>query len=88
MIDLRELSERTYARAIERGKITSHHSWEKSMKDLAGEVIELALCTDLRDIGFEIADIILVCCSICVDRCIDVEDVIRQKVEYNEKRKD
>ena len=88
MIDLKAISEQTYKRAVERGKIKENHSWENSMKDLAGEVIELALCNDLRGIDYEIADVILVCCSICYHYGIDIEDAIIQKVEYNEKRLD
>jgi NTP pyrophosphatase (non-canonical NTP hydrolase) len=91
MIDLNDLAKKAHSCARRRRKITGHHTWEEFMKDLSGEVTELTWAGQmgLDAIKPEIADVILVCLSVCVVYGInDIEAVLMEKHEYNENRND
>lgn len=96
-IDIQEIIDRNYAAQIKRGQITPEKIPYKFVEKLYEELNELD--NEIYDIDDwvlipnekakkELIDIMLVCFSMAKHFGIDWQQVMKDKVEYNEKRKD
>lgn len=90
-IDIQQLIDRNYAAQIKRGQITPESTFFKFVIKIEDELMELneSYIETNKDFDTkELIDIMLVCFSMAKHFGIDWQQVMTEKVEYNEKRLD
>lgn len=89
--DIQELIDRNYAAQIKRGQIKDDSTFFKFVIKIEDELMELNESYIETNKDFdpqELIDIMLVCFSMAKHFKIDWQQVMTEKVEYNEKRLD
>ena len=90
-IDIQQLIDRNYAAQLKRGQITPETKFFKFVIKIEDELYELNesyIDTNKDFDSKELIDIMLVCFSMAKHFGIDWQQVMKDKVEYNEKRLD
>lgn len=89
---MKPIIERNYASIKKRGKITPHTShvdfYHKLNEELQEVKNEISQPIDLDRLGFELADVCLVCFNWMHHYGLNPEKFIKEKIVINEKRND
>ena len=94
---INKIAERAYASAMKRGKIKTYLDITEVAKGLSSEVQEVFEASEHKasehlpeytEIAEELADVILVSFTELRRRNVNVEEILLQKMHFNENRKD
>ena len=77
-----------YKCAVKRGKVTPQTTRKQFLEAIASELLELAQNKYREDDEFELADIVMVCYSMSHHNDIALDQAIKDKHEFNLRRKD
>lgn len=92
---INELADRAYLCALRRGQTTEEVRHEQTIVHLANEFAEFVVANEylqsehlpfVSQADEELADILIVCLTELKRRGLDVENLIKKKMEFNEKR--